>query len=73
MQLTIKYIKKTVGKRNFYKSKDVYLFYEGGEIQFRGFGGNLLKPMDFLQMLIPEDLENETSLDGGGCPRRLPS
>jgi len=32
---------KTVGKRSFYGSKDVYLKYEGGEIQFRGFGGRL--------------------------------
>ena len=31
----------TIGKRSFYKSKDVYLQYEGGEIQFRGFGGRL--------------------------------
>ena len=35
------YTGKTIGKRSFYKSKDVYLQYEGGEIQFRGFGGRL--------------------------------
>ena len=29
------------GKVNFYNSKDVYLNYEDGEIQFRGFGGKL--------------------------------
>ena len=32
---------KTWGKVNFYKSKDVYLKYKDGEIQFRGFGGRL--------------------------------
>ena len=36
-----KYKSKTVGKVNFYNSKDVYLKYEGGEIQFRGFGQKL--------------------------------
>ena len=35
------FTEKTVGKRSFYKSKDVYLKYEGGEIQFRGFGGRV--------------------------------
>tara|TARA_Y100000593_G_scaffold54552_1_gene101994 strand:+ start:2467 stop:3822 length:1356 start_codon:yes stop_codon:yes gene_type:complete len=34
-----KYKGKTIGKVNFYNSKDVYVFYEGGECQFRGFGG----------------------------------
>ena len=29
---------KTIGKKSFYQSKDVYLKYTGGEIQFRGFG-----------------------------------
>ena len=36
-----KYKSKTIGKVNFYNSKDVYLNYEDGEIQFRGFGGKL--------------------------------
>ena len=40
-QVVPKYIKKTVGKRNFYNSKDVYLYYSDGEIQFRGFGGKV--------------------------------
>ena len=35
------YTGKTICKRSIYKSKDVYLQYEGGEIQFRGFGGRL--------------------------------
>ena len=35
------FTEKTVGKRDFYKSKDVYLKYADGEIQFRGFGGRL--------------------------------
>ena len=29
---------KTIGKKSFYQSKDVYLKYTDGEIQFRGFG-----------------------------------
>ena len=40
-QVVPKWESKTVGKRSFYKSKDVYLKYEGGEIQFRGFGGRV--------------------------------
>ena len=36
-----KYESKTIGKVNFYNSKDVYLKYVGGEIQFRGFGNRL--------------------------------
>jgi hypothetical protein len=32
-----KFLEATVGKRGFFESKDVYLFYDGGEIQFRGF------------------------------------
>jgi hypothetical protein len=31
-----KYTGSTVGKRSFFESKDVYLFYNDGEIQFRG-------------------------------------
>lgn len=27
----------TLGKRGFFDSKDVYIYYDGGEIQFRGF------------------------------------
>ena len=40
-QVVPKFSEKTIGKRNFYNSKDVYLKYEGGEIQFRGFGGKV--------------------------------
>ena len=36
-----KYESKTIGKVNFYNSKDVYLKYVDGEIQFRGFGGRV--------------------------------
>jgi hypothetical protein len=36
-----KYESKTIGKVNLYNSKDVYLKYAGGEIQFRGFGGRV--------------------------------
>lgn len=32
-----KYIDATLGKRDFFDSKDVYLFFDEGEIQFRGF------------------------------------
>lgn len=32
-----KFMSATVGKKGFFESKDVYLFYDGGEIQFRGF------------------------------------
>lgn len=32
-----KYIDATLGKRDFFESKDVYLFFDEGEIQFRGF------------------------------------
>ena len=32
-----KYTGSTIGKRGFFDSKDVYLFYNDGEIQFRGF------------------------------------
>jgi hypothetical protein len=35
------YESKTWGKVDFYKSKDVYLKYADGEIQFRGFGQRL--------------------------------
>ena len=31
------YVRSTLGKRGFFESKDVYIFYDGGEIQFRGF------------------------------------
>ena len=34
---TYKYTGYTVGKRGYYDSKDVYMMYDGGEIQFRGF------------------------------------
>ena len=40
-QVVPKFKEKTVGKVNFYRSKDVYLKYESGEIQFRGFGGKV--------------------------------
>ena len=32
-----KYISATTGKRGYFDSKDVYINYDGGEIQFRGF------------------------------------
>lgn len=32
-----KYLDATLGKRDFFESKDVYLFFDEGEIQFRGF------------------------------------
>jgi hypothetical protein len=32
-----KFMEATVGKKGFFESKDIYLFYDGGEIQFRGF------------------------------------
>lgn len=34
---TYKFTGFTTGKRGFYDSKDVYMMYDGGEIQFRGF------------------------------------
>lgn len=34
---TYKYMDATLGKRDFFDSKDVYIFFDEGEIQFRGF------------------------------------
>lgn len=32
-----KYLDYTLGKKGFFDSKDVYIYFDGGEIQFRGF------------------------------------
>ena len=38
-----KFTKTSLGKRDYFKSKDGYIFFNGGEIQFRTFPGFKVK------------------------------